>query len=364
MLESNKKTILDFCPDMYSHKPVYAMGPLLDILGCKRLKWPGHGVSRNSSIQYDEKEFMSPEEYDDFLFDPTGYILKIYLPRVYSSLESFKLLPSSTPAGYFEVLGTTAVLGAPEFTKTLKTLIQAGAEVQTKMPKAAEFEREMAELGFHCATVSGTVCPFDYIGDFFRGTHGIFTDIYRRPDKLLEAVEKATPIVIGEAITDHALSVTQEKGMGMVFIALHKGCDNFMSIRHFKTFYWPGLRRLLLAIIEAGMTPLVLVEGDFTSRLEVMRDIPPGKAVYWFEKTDIFRAKEVLGDVACIKGNVPASLLCTGGAQEVRSYCKKLIDVVGKGGGFILDAGTVLPFEAKPENVRAMVDSVLEFGVY
>lgn len=364
ILVANKKAIIDFCPDMYSNKPVYAMGPLLDILGCKRLKWPGHGVSRDSSIQYDEKEFMPPEEYDDFLFDPTGYILKTYLPRVYSSLESFRYLPSSTPAGYFEVLGTTAILGTPKVSKTLETLLQAGAEVQSKLPKAAEFEREMEGLGFHCPTVSGTVSPFDYIGDFFRGTHGILMDIYRRPDKLLEAVEKATPIVIGEAITDHAKAATKKKGVGMVFIALHKGCDSFMSLEHFETFYWPSLKKLLVAIIDEGLTPLVLVEGDFTSRLEIIGDIPAGKVIYWFEKSDIFKAKEILGDIACIKGNVPASLLCMGGAQEVKDYCRKLIDVVGKGGGFILDASTVLPFEAKPENVRAMVDSIMEFGVY
>ena len=31
-----------------------------------------------------------------------------------------------------------------------------------------------------------------------------------------------------------------------------------------------------------------------------------------FDRTDMFKAKKVLGDNACIAGNVPASLLVTG----------------------------------------------------
>ena len=49
-----------------------------------------------------------------------------------------------------------------------------------------------------------------------------------------------------------------------------------------------------------------LWEGDCTSRLETIADIPRGKAIYWFERTDLVRAKEVLGDVVCLRGNVPS----------------------------------------------------------
>lgn len=70
-----------------------------------------------------------------------------------------------------------------------------------------------------------------------------------------------------------------------------------------------------------------------------------------------------MGDIVCIKGNVPNSLLVTGTPQEVRDYCKKLIDVVGKDGGLIVDAGAVID-EAKPENVKAMTDFTKEYGVY
>jgi uroporphyrinogen-III decarboxylase len=57
------------------------------------------------------------------------------------------------------------------------------------------------------------------------------------------------------------------------------------------------------------------------------------------------------------------SLLATGSPDDIRAYCKKLIDVVGREGGFIMDASTVLD-DAKPENVKAMFEFTKEYGRY
>ena len=92
--------------------------------------------------------------------------------------------------------------------------------------------------------------------------------------------------------------------------------------------------------------------------------MPKGKVIYWFERTDIFKAKEILGDTVCIRGNVPASLLITGSPQKVGDYCKKLIDIVGRDGGFLLDGAFGIPDEAKPENVAAMAEITKEYGKY
>jgi uroporphyrinogen-III decarboxylase len=136
-----------------------------------------------------------------------------------------------------------------------------------------------------------------------------------------------------------------------------------MSEAQFKKFYWPTLRELMTALINEGLIPCPLWEGDCTSRLEIIKDIPAGKACYAFEATNMAKAKEILGDTVCIRGNVPLSLLATGKPDDVRAYCKKLIDNVGKGGGFILDSSTSLD-DAKLENVKAMFDFTREYGVY
>ena len=217
----------------------------------------------------------------------------------------------------------------------------------------------MRDWGFPSMLGGVAYAPFDYIGDFLRGTRGIMIDMYRTPDKLLEAMEKLIPFILYGAITPARIS-----GGRFIFMPLHKGMDGFMSIDQFKTFFWPSLRKVILRLIEEDLIPMVLWEGDCTSRLEIIRDIPRGKAIYWFERTDIFKAKEILGDSVCIRGNVPATMLCVGYPDDVRDYSKKLIDEVGEDGGFILDGGIGVPDEAKVENVRAMADTTREYGIY
>ncbi len=136
-----------------------------------------------------------------------------------------------------------------------------------------------------------------------------------------------------------------------------------MSPDQFNTFYWPTLKKLVLRLIDEGLNPFLLWEGDCTSRLETIAEIPKGKAVYWFERTDIFKAKEILGDTVCIRGNVPSSIMSTGTPDDVKAYCRKLIDGVGKEGGFIMDSSTVMD-DAKPENAKAMIDFTKEYGRY
>jgi len=360
LAEVSKKAIIDFEADMYMNPfSQIALGPLMEVLDYRQVKWPGHGVAPNYTYQFVEEEYMKADEYDAFLFDPTDYILRTYLPRICGALEPLKRLPPIAGQYYFRLLTGMAVLGEPEVAGAIESLLKGGAEANRMRSKMISFVKEMEELGFPSQFGAVAYAPFDCIGDFFRGTRGIMLDMYRNPDKLIAATEKILA-VLASSVT----SAAKGSGVPRVFIPLHKGARGFMSLEQFNTFYWPTLRQLMLVLIEAGLTPCPLFEADYTDRLEIIKDVPKGKAVYWFENTDIFQAKGVLGDRVCIRGNVPAPLLCIGTPQEVRDYCKELIDVVGRGGGFIMDGGIGIPDEAKPENVKAMADFTREYGVY
>ena len=205
---------------------------------------------------------------------------------------------------------------------------------------------------------SGTEAPFDALGDFFRGTKGVVLDMYRRPEKVMAACEKLLPIML-----ESAIPAAKASGNPRVFIPLHKGSDNFMSLDQYQRFYWPTLRELLLALVKEGLTPVVLVEGPYNSRLETIRDIPEGKIVYWFEHVDIAKAKAIVGQRACIMGDVPMSLLSTGTVDQVKEYCKRLIDTAGENGGFIMSSAANLD-DAKVENAKALIEFTREYGVY
>jgi uroporphyrinogen-III decarboxylase len=306
-----------------------------------------------------ENEYVKAEEYDDLLFDPTGFMLRQFLPRVYGALEPLQQLPQLPSIYYTRFLTGTAAFASPEVSEALDALVKAGTKARQMLGKAKAFADEMTALGFPSQIGGVAYAPYDYIGDFLRGTRGIMLDMYRVPDKLLQAMEKLIPFILQGAI-----GAARMTGIPFIFMPMHKGLDGFMSLDQFKTFFWPSLKRVILNLIKEGFIPMVLWEGDCTSRLETIKDIPKGKAVYWFERTDIFKAKEILGETVCIRGNVPASLLCVGSPEDVEAYCKQLIDGVGKGGGFILDGAIGTPDEAKPENVRAMADTTRAYGVY
>lgn len=357
---SAKKWLLDVQPDMYSITfNTLGSGPLLEMLDFKQLQWPGHGISFNSPFQFVEGEYMKPDEYDEFLDDLSDYTIRTHLPRVCGALEPLKSLPYIGDLHFTGILSSAAWFSRPEVARVMELLSRAGAEAQKLVDRSLGFEREMERTGYPQLYGAMGHTAFDYIGNYYRGTRGVMLDMYQRPEKLLAAIDKLQPLITRDLITR-----ARKKGNPRVQLTLHKGADGFMSLEQFKTFYWPSLKKLMLSLIEADLVPFPFFEGQYESRLEAIQEIPAGKAVYRFAQTDLFKVKAMMGKRYCLRGNVQPSLLCTGTPQDVRDYCKKLIDIVGKDGGFIMDGAGSIPDEARVENVRAMVDFTREYGVY
>lgn len=139
-------------------------------------------------------------------------------------------------------------------------------------------------------------------------------------------------------------------------------------MRFFGEFFWPTCKKGIDILVKRGYKAHVHIDGDLTTVLDQMSNItkglPKGQVCLDLEKTDMKKAKEVLGDKVCLYGNVPASLLVYGTVQEVKNYCRKLIEDCGDGGGFILSTECETPWNAKPENVKAIIESAEKFGKY
>ena len=329
-----------------------------DLLDYKLYAWPGHGLPANATgIQFVEGEYMKADEYDALIRNPSDFWMRVYMPRIFGAFESFSMLQPFTsiielPAGHF------MPYARPEVQASLKALINVGNELSRWMKVIGEFSQRALESGFPVARSSMAKAPFDILGDTLRGTKGIIMDMYRRPDKLLEALEVITTLTIDQAIT----TTNSSKGF-MVMFPLHKGDDTFMSDKQFEKFYWPTLRKVILALIKEGIMPMLFAEGSYMTRLETVNEFPKGAVTWMFDKTDMARAKQVLGSKCCISGNVPTSLIITATPQEVKEYCRKLIEVCGKGGGYILAGGAMVD-NGNPDNLRAMMAAAKEYGRY
>ncbi len=350
---------LDLEPDAYNGPTTIVPGKVLDILDLKLYEWPGHGVSHEREYQYVEVEYMKAEEYQDLIDDPTAFFLNVYFPRIFGSLKPLAAFPLLPPVNEIPMVPPLAMpFGAENMKAALECLAKAGEEALRWRAAIREIGGRIMGKGFPAFSGGFTKAPFDVIGDSLRGTQGVMLDMFRFPDELKEACERLIPSMIKCAV-----GACNATGHIMPFMPLHKGADGFMSQEQFKTFYWPSLRKLIIGLVNEGLVPQLFAEGSYNDRLEVISDVPKGKVVWWFDRTDMKKAKETVGRVACVAGNVPLDLLCTGTLDEVKAYCKELIDVAGAGGGFILSTGAGIQGSRK-ENVKAMIEFCKDYGRY
>ncbi len=354
-----KKFIVDFEPDGHLGADMPGPGKFFEALDYKLYSWPGHGVPEGQSYQCNEAEYMKADEYDALIEDPSNYFSHVYFPRVFGVMGGLQMLPAFT--GILEMYGLAynfIPFGLPPVQATLKALMDAGNEALKWVATIMAWNMEITALGFPNIVAGFTKAPFDVIGDTLRGTRGIMIDMYRQPDKLLEAMDRLTPIMIKMGV-----GAAQMNGKPLVFMPLHKGADGALSDAQFKKFYWPTFKKVMMGLIDAGCIPFPAAEGHWTTRMEIIKDIPKGKTLWMIDQSDMAKTKKTLGTVACLAGNVPSDLLKLGTTQQVKDYVKNLIDTAAKGGGYILCNGAFFD-EAKPENVKAMVDTGKEYGVY
>ncbi|MEJ2100208.1 MAG: uroporphyrinogen decarboxylase family protein [Desulfobacterales bacterium] len=349
----------DFTPDAYNAPTTVVPGRALDILDFKLGRWPGHGVSEESEYQYVEKEYMKADEYPDLIDDPTGFFMNIYFPRIFGALKPLETMPLLPPVNEIPCIPPALfAFGAKDVQEAFSNLAEAGEETIRWRDAIRQLNRSIMGKGYPAFSGGFTKAPFDVIGDTLRGTREILMDMYRHPDELIEACERITPFMIKSGAAS-----CKATGHIMPFIPLHKGADGFMSDKQFQTFYWPTLRKVIIGLVNEGIVPQLFAEGGYNQRLEVISDVPKGKVVWWFDLTDMAQAKKTVGQVACLAGNLPLSLLCAGSPDEVKAYCKSLVDIAGKDGGFIFSTGAGMQ-GSKAENVRAMIDSLKDCGIY
>jgi uroporphyrinogen-III decarboxylase len=356
-----KKYLTDFMPDTLAGTTLYGPGKVLEILDYKLYRWPGHGVASTEPYQCVEDEYMRADEYDTLINDPSDFFRRAYLPRVFGTLDPWRMLAPLTDILELPSVGPAVVpFGLPEMQKAFKQLLEAGQAALEWIQACGRIDHSLiASLGLPGFMGGLAKAPFDMIGDTLRGTRAIMLDKFRQPKKVLAAMERLVPLAI-----DAGVRSAKNSRSPVVFIPLHKGADSFLSNKDFDTFYWPTLKAVILGLIREGLVPYLFAEGGYNRRLDTIADpdIPPGTTLWMFDQTDMKEVKKHLGGWACFGGNVPSSLLVAGTPEEVSTYVKRLIDDVGRDGGYILSTGAVVD-DARAENLHALIDTCKEYGV-
>ena len=302
---------------------------------------------------------MLQEEYPEMLNDFNGFMMNKYIPRAYKNLgaaANLKMTPTV-------VLSTSLLtpLYSPQAQEYYGKLAQIAAEDAKAGAATGKYGQILAEMGFPPYMTGISEAPYDILGDYFRGTMGIFEDLV--DEDMAEYIDRACDMFADQQIQALQYFRFVDMPVKRVFFPLHKAMDGFMNDKQFERFYWKPLRKIILALIDMGVTPYIYTEGPYSSRLKFLTDVPKGKVLYHFEKVDMAEAKRVLGDTAAICGNLSISNLEFGKKHDVEEEMKRLLDTCMPGGGYLFDFNGSLE-NAKPENLDAVFEILEKEGKY
>lgn len=287
-----------------------------------RVKYPGRDLPADSTPQIDEQELFQPEEYD-FIIE-NGW--QAFVVNNFSRFD-----PTVSPEQVPMLMGKLAgdVMRNMQYWENRGAVVYIGAM---------------------------TVPPLEQLA-FTRSLRAVVTDLYRRPEKVRAALDRLVAEMVPTTIgTMKAQEQALRNPPKTVFIGGARA--TMLSPKYFEAFFWPYLKQIVTAVLDAGYIPNLHFDSNWTPFLEYFLELPKARVVLELDSaTDIFKAKEVLKGHMCIMGDVPASLLALGTPEEVTAYCKRLIDIVGEGSGFILSSGCSVPVNAKKENVKAMIET-------
>jgi hypothetical protein len=283
-----------------------------------KMKIPGVDLPDDYMFQLLEEEVMKPEDYDK-MYDmgPEKFYYEDYLWRIASFTQE-------------------------ELPKLLEAMLLNWGSWKEELDRRRVGPFVMANSfhPFFKLSVMRSMVPFT-------------KDLYYNPEPVERALKQMTADLIPRQI-----GFCKAFGVNSWLLVDERGSGFYYPLSVFERFWWPYTQEIIEAFWSEGITTVFHLDTCWDKNLPYFRKLPKGSTVMELDSTtDIFLAKEVLGGHLCIHGDVSASLLSIGTPQEVEAYCRKLIDVVGEGGGFILGTGCAAPPDCRPETFRAMIET-------
>jgi hypothetical protein len=178
-------------------------------------------------------------------------------------------------------------------------------------------------------------------------------DLFTIPDKV-------------EAVMDHIVSTLgpppageEEPEAPFYWVGGWRGASSMLSPGLWNRFVWPYFVQMVDQVVDAGYIALLHLDSDWTRDLERFRELPRGRCVMALDgATDIYKAREILDGHMCVMGDVSAGMFKLSTPDEVYEYSCRLVRDLGPD-GFILQSGCDIPFDARLENVQAMVEAAV-----
>ncbi len=292
---------------------------ILTTMWLSRLGVPGRDLPADSLWQVREAEVMTIEDYDFIIKNGWQTFLGSYMPKVIDMAE----------------------------------FGQAMGWLMANQPRCMSTYRER---GYVPVCGAATSPPYEYFCGG-RSMQKFIFDLHRIPDKVQAAMDAIMPDIIGQAI-----GIARASGVSGVWVGGWRSASALISPKLWDRFAWPYFVKIVNALVEAGLTPVLHWDQDWTRDLARLRELPAKKCILNPDgMTNMRKFKELAGDRMAMMGDVPAAMFAAGTPEDIHKYVRNLVHLFGST-GLILCPGCDAPINTKPENMEAFVAASREYG--
>lgn len=238
----------------------------------------------------------------------------------------------------------TKVLGMDEAFEVPGDLLERG-----RIPVVAEALRLLKKsVGEKIAVGSYILGPFTLAGQLMDLSE-LLKNSFKRQQDVKAILETLTAPLI--ALGRHL----RKEGADFITIREMGAPSDIISPKMFGELILPPLMRVIQGLPE----PRILHMCGNTNPIVEMMHQSGAEAISVEQKNDIAATRAKLGEDAIIFGNIdPINVLVKGTPAEVRRAVQKAINAGVNG---VMPGCDIWP-EARPENMRAMVEATIEFG--
>lgn len=220
------------------------------------------------------------------------------------------------------------------------------------------FRRLKEECGVPVLNPGNAGAPFENLCGG-RTLMRFFVDILEEP----ELVKAVLDNVMDSARRRYIAELEASRPLG-VWVGGWRAAPELMGHDMWMEFAWPYIREMVEITVAHGAIPILHFDSCWDRELETLKELPARTCLLMLDgTTDIRKARHVLGDHMCILGDVPSHLMAFGSEDDVYRYTAKLIDDVGPKTGLMVSSGCDVPLNARPENVRAMMQAVEDYSL-
>ncbi len=292
---------------------------ILPTLWLSRVAVPGRDLPPDSLYQVREAEVMTPADYDIIIERGWQAFLNGYLPKVADMAE----------------------------------LGEAKRWMVNNMSRAIALYREH---GYVAIVSNGVTTPFEYFCGG-RSMSKFYADLYRIPDKVQAAMDVVLPDIIAQSLNGARIAGT----MG-IWVGGWRSASALVAPKLWNRFVWPYFVKIVNAVADAGLTPVLHLDQDWTRDLARLRDLPAKKCILNPDgMTNMKKFKELVGDHMAMLGDLPASIFAAGTPEDIHNYVRDLVRLFDSR-GLILCPGCDAPINTRPENMEAFIAASHKFG--